>query len=32
MTGCEFAKRLPGKAERVAVELHVDAEIAPTTG
>lgn len=31
MTGCEFAKLLPGKAGRVAVELHVDADLPPTT-
>jgi hypothetical protein len=30
MTGCEFARLLPGKAGRVAVELHVDADLAPT--
>jgi hypothetical protein len=30
MTGCEFAKRLSGKAGRVAIELHVDAATPPT--
>jgi hypothetical protein len=30
MTGCEFAKLLSGKANRVAVELHVDAELPRT--
>jgi hypothetical protein len=30
MTGCEFAKLLPAKAGRVAIELHLDATLAPT--
>lgn len=30
MTGCEFAKRLPGKAGRVAIEVHLDADMPPT--
>jgi len=30
MTGCEFARLLPGKAGRVAIEVHVDADVAPT--
>lgn len=30
MTGCEFARLLPGKANRVAIELHVDADLPPT--
>jgi len=30
MTGCEFAKLLAGKTGRVAIELHVDAELPPT--
>lgn len=30
MTGCEFAKLLAGKMGRVAVELHVDAQLPPT--
>ena len=31
MTGCEFAKLLPGKAGRVAIEVHVDRELPPTS-
>lgn len=30
MTGCDFAKRLAGKANRVAIALHVEAELPPT--
>lgn len=30
MTGCEFARMLAGKANRVAIELHVDAELPRT--
>jgi hypothetical protein len=30
MTGCEFAKLLPGKAGRVAIEVHIDSDLAPT--
>ncbi len=30
MTGCEFAKRLAGKANRVAIALHVEATLPPT--
>lgn len=29
MTGCAFAKRLANKANRVAIEAHVDAELPP---
>jgi len=31
MTGCEFARLLAGKSGRIAVELHVDAELPPTS-
>lgn len=31
ITGCEFAKLLPGKAGRVAIEVHVDPELPPTS-
>jgi hypothetical protein len=31
LTGCEFARLLSGKANRIAVELHVDADL-PRTG
>lgn len=30
LTGCEFARLLSGKANRVAIELHVDAELPRT--
>jgi hypothetical protein len=30
LSGCEFAMRLASKAQRVAIELHVDAELPPT--
>ena len=30
MTGCEFARLLAGKSGRIAIELHVDAELPPT--
>lgn len=31
MTGCEFARLLPGKAGKVAIEVHVDPELPPTS-